>query len=251
MLGAIQRGCALAMICFASFGQGSVFEVASVKRIKTGGPARLRYSPAGVDFANVPLIWVIGEAYQVPYSRISSSDQRIHDLFFSPSGTDYFYDIVARAGHPASKDEIRSMLRALLESRFKLALHHEPKTVPVYKLTAVKTGARLRESSVEGEPSGAFGMNGFVCHNVEMARFVSMLSVYMDRPVVDMTGLKGAYDFTLKPDLPAGSGKAALSEWFSSSIFADIQMQLGLKLEADKDAIDYVVVDHVEQPSEN
>src|SRR5215471_10431245 len=45
------------------------FEVASVKRNRNGGPGgRLRYNPMGVDFSDVPLSWVIGEAYQVPYA---------------------------------------------------------------------------------------------------------------------------------------------------------------------------------------
>jgi uncharacterized protein (TIGR03435 family) len=69
--------------------------------------------------------------------------------------------------------------------------------------------------------------------------------------VVDLTGLKGSYDFTLKSNLPTEAEKAALSEWFSSSIFTDIQRQLGLQLETDKAPVDYLVVDHVEQPSEN
>ncbi len=227
------------------------FEVASIKRNKTGGPPRLRYNPAGIDFANVPLIWIIGEAYQVPYARISSSDAHIGDLFFSPAGTAFFYDIAARAGHAVPKEEIRLMLRSLLENRFKLTLHHEPRLVPVYKLVVGKSGSKLHESPAEGEPSAALALNGFVCRNVEMARFASMLSVRMDRPVVDLTSLKGSYDFTLKSNLPAEADKAALSEWFSSSIFTDIQRQLGLQLETDKAPIDYLVVDHVEQPSEN
>jgi uncharacterized protein (TIGR03435 family) len=227
------------------------FEVASIKRNKTGGPPRLRYNPAGIDFASVPLIWIIGEAYQVPYARISSSDAHLGELFFSPTGTAYFYDIAARAGHAVPKEEIRLMLRTLLENRFKLTLHHEPKLVPVYKLVVGKSGSKLHESAAEGEPSGALGLNGFVCRNVEMARFASMLSVRMDRPVVDLTGLKGSYDFMLKSNLPAEAEKAALSEWFSSSIFTDMQRQLGLQLETDKAPVDYLIVDHVEQPSEN
>jgi bla regulator protein blaR1 len=226
------------------------FEVASVKRNKNGGQPRLRYSPSGVDFASVPLMWIIGEAYQVPYARISSSDSHINDSFFSPAGTAYFYDIAARAAHSVPKAEIRLMLRALLENRFKLVLHHEPKTVSVYKLLVVKN-PKLHESAPDGEPSGTLGLDGFVCHNLEMARFASMLSVHMDRPVVDLTGLQGIYDFTLKSSLPGASEKAALAEWFSSAIFTDIQRQLGLRLEAGKAAVDYVVVDRVEQPSEN
>jgi bla regulator protein BlaR1 len=227
------------------------FEVASIKRNKTGGPPRLRYGSAGIDFANVPLIWIIGEAYQVPYARISSSDAHISDLFFSPAGTTYLYDIAARAGRAVSKQEIRLMLRTLLEDRFKLSLHHEPKVVPVYKLVIAKGGPKLRESATDGEPAGALSLNGFVCQNLEMARFASMLSVRMDRPVVDLTGLKGSYDFALKSNLPTEAEKAALSEWFSAAIFTDIQRQLGLQLEADKAPVDYLVVDRVEQPSEN
>jgi len=143
------------------------------------------------------------------------------------------------------------MLRTLLENRFKLALHHEPKVVPVYKLVIAKSGPKLRESAADGEPACALTLNGFVCHNLEMARFASMLSVGMDRPVVDLTGLKGSYDFTLKSNLTTEAEKAALSEWFSAAIFTDIQRQLGLQLETDKAPVDYLVVDRIEQPSEN
>jgi len=44
---------------------------------------------------------------------------------------------------------------------------------------------------------------------------------------------------------------AGMRNWSSSSIFSDIQKQLGLKLEADKAAVDHLVIDHVEKPSEN
>jgi uncharacterized protein (TIGR03435 family) len=211
----------------------------------------LRYNPAGIDFANVPLIWIIGEAYQVPYAQISSSDPHISAAFFSPSGTSYSYDIAARADRAVSKQEVRLMLRTLLENRFRLAIHHEAKVMPVYKLVIADGGPKLRESAADGEPAGSLNLSGFVCHNLEMARFASMLSVRMDRPVVDLTGLKGAYDFALKSNLPTEAEKTALSDWFSAAIFTDIQKQLGLKLEKDKAALDYLLVDHVEQPAEN
>jgi len=227
------------------------FEVASVRRNENGGTPRLRYETAGIDFAGVPLAWIIGEAWHVPYSRISASDSRINDSFFSPTGTAFVYDISARADHAVSKEEIRLMLQTLLENRFGLTLHHEPKVVPVYKLVVAKGGPKLSESAVGGEPSGSLSLNGFVCRNLEIERLVSMLSLHMDRPVLDLTSLKGAYDFTLKAILPSEAGKTALSDWFSSSIFTDIRSQLGLQLEEDKAAVDYVVVDHVEQPSGN
>jgi bla regulator protein BlaR1 len=86
-----------------------------------------------------------------------------------------------------------------------------------------------------------------------MTRFSGMLSMLMDRPVLDLTGLTGSYDFTLKiqSEQPGPEGKAALAEWFSSAIFSEIEKQLGLRLEADKGPVDYLIVDHVEKPAAN
>jgi uncharacterized protein (TIGR03435 family) len=232
------------------------FDVASVKPVdsdKRTGPGRLRYNPQGVDFSNVPMSWLIGEAYGVAYSRVSSSDKRLQDTFFAPEGTAYLYNIAARADHPVSNAQIRLMLQALLADRFALTVHREPKVQPVYKLVAAKTGPRLKEAVGGGEPACSFGLGGITCHNIELARFCGMLSMTMDRPVLDLTELKGSYDFTLK--FQGGQAdaqtKAALVEWFSSSIFGDIEKQLGLRLEADKSPVDYLIVDHVEKPDAN
>jgi uncharacterized protein (TIGR03435 family) len=86
-----------------------------------------------------------------------------------------------------------------------------------------------------------------------MSRFCGILSTYMDRPVVDMTGLAGFYDFTLKFEgsQTGVEAKLTMRDWFTSSVFTDIQKQLGLQFAADRAPLDYVVVDHVEKPSEN
>jgi bla regulator protein BlaR1 len=75
-----------------------------------------------------------------------------------------------------------------------------------------------------------------------MELLASEISAAAGRPVVDQTGLKGNYDFTLKwgdddPDAP--------------SIFTAIEEQLGLKLEPAKAAIDFLVIDRAEKPDEN
>jgi len=243
-------------IAFAQQSPRPSFEVTSVKpvqRDKLTGPGRLRYSPQGVDFSNVPLAWVIGEAYGVAYNRVSSSDKRIRDTFFAPEGTAYFFDIAAKADHSIPKEQIRLMLQSLLADRFKLVAHREPRVQQVYKLVTGKSGPKLQEAAAEGEPVCSFGPDGFVCHNVEMTRFTGMLSTLMDRPVLDATGLAGSYDFTLrfKGGLTPQEGKAAVIEWLSSSIFPDIEKQLGLRLEADKGAVDYLMVDRVEKPDAN
>jgi uncharacterized protein (TIGR03435 family) len=81
----------------------------------------------------------------------------------------------------------------------------------------------------------------------------------MGRTVIDNTGLKGHYDFTLKwtPDRSTpmlsgatGSDSAPLPD-SGPSIFTAIQEQLGLKLESQKGPVELLVIDHVEKPSEN
>jgi uncharacterized protein (TIGR03435 family) len=240
-------------IAFAQGPDRPSFEVTSVKpvqREKRTGNGRLRYSPQGVDFANVPLGWVIGEAYGVGYNRVSSSDHRISDMFFAPEGTANFFDIAATADHPVPKAQIRLMLQTLLADRFALRVHRESRVQLVYKLTVGKSGPKLSEAAAGGEPACSFGPGGFACGDVEMTRFSGMLSTLMDRPVLDSTGLTGSYDFTLK--FPGSQeGKAAIAEWLSSSIFADIEKQLGLRLEPDKGPVEYLIVDHVEKPDAN
>ncbi len=64
------------------------------------------------------------------------------------------------------------------------------------------------------------------------------LSNYARRRVFDRTGLEGKYDFEVS--------------WSQElSIFTAVQEQLGLKLEAQRAAVDVVVVDSVEHPVED
>ena len=69
------------------------------------------------------------------------------------------------------------------------------------------------------------------------------------RPVVDRTGLAGAYDFKLEatPEYRLNRDPDAAD----LSIFTAVQQQLGLKLEPQRAAVDVLVVDHVEKPSQN
>jgi uncharacterized protein (TIGR03435 family) len=229
----------------------AAFEVASVRPNKNGGQGRLRYNPMGIEFSSVPLSWVIGEAYHVAYNRISSSDPK--DTLLLPKGTASFYDIAARAERATSQEQIRLMLQTMLAERFKLSLHHESRLEPVYKLAVGKSGSKLKESVGQGEPAVVPGPDGFVFRNMDMARFGGILSQLVARPVVDLTGLTGVYDFSLKFEEASSpeEQKRTTVEFFSSSIFSQIQKQHGLQLEADKAPVDYLIVDHVEEPAAN
>jgi uncharacterized protein (TIGR03435 family) len=72
------------------------------------------------------------------------------------------------------------------------------------------------------------------------------------RPVVDQSGLKGAFDFTLKWTPESLSGSAAARELGNApALFTAIREQLGLQLVASKAPVEVIVVDHIEQPSAN
>ena len=74
----------------------------------------------------------------------------------------------------------------------------------------------------------------------------------MGRPVLDLTGLTGVYDIDLQwtPDETQFGGKAKADDLGGPSIYAALQ-ELGLRLEARKGAVEVIVIDHVERPSEN
>jgi uncharacterized protein (TIGR03435 family) len=238
-----------------AFAQGQSFEAVSIRLNPSSqfgvGYGGMRFNPAGIDCEGVYLIQVIAEAYQIPFSRISGADARSRGMLQQEQ-----YNIAAKAEHTVSRNQLRLMLQGMLAERFKLTLHHESKTEPVYRLTVGKGGTKLKRLETDGQ--GAPSMNpvadSTTFHNYTMARFAAVLSNYMGRAVLDQTDLDGIYeDFTLTLDgvIPPNKLTGGSVSWASSSIFADIQKQLGLKLDADKAPVDYFVVDHVEKPDAN
>jgi uncharacterized protein (TIGR03435 family) len=73
---------------------------------------------------------------------------------------------------------------------------------------------------------------------------------FIDRPVVDRTGLAGAYDFKIEAT-PQSRMTGDDPDLKNISIFTAVQQQLGLKLESQKAMIEVLVVDHVEKPLAN
>jgi uncharacterized protein (TIGR03435 family) len=72
--------------------------------------------------------------------------------------------------------------------------------------------------------------------------FAHTLSGYARRSVIDKTGLQGDFDFKFdwSPQDPN-----------SPSIFTALQEQLGLKLQAEKGPLEFLIIVHAEKPSEN
>jgi uncharacterized protein (TIGR03435 family) len=193
------------------------------------------------------------------------------------------YDIEAIPDAPGTPntEQVRVMIRKLLADRFKLAFHKEKRDLPAYVLTVAKSGEKLPPTELKGQlPGLGFGpgKGGLTLRaiNAAIPDFTGFLQVLvLDRPVVDRTGLTGRYDFscTFTPDdsqfgghpprmpgsTPAAPGAATgepaaqTSEATPSApnLFEAMQQQLGLKLSAEKTAVDVIAIDHVDHPSPN
>jgi len=165
-------------------------------------------------------------------------------------------------GTPSVK-QFRMLIQSLLADRFKLVFHHDQRELSVYALTVGKNGPKLTETVRKANdlPDFSIGRLGVLTViNVTMRDFChGMQSVVMDKPVVDQTGLKNRYDFSLTwtPDesqfvqMGARIPSPTNDPNAPPGIYTAIQEQLGLKLQATKAPADVIVVDHVEKPSEN
>jgi uncharacterized protein (TIGR03435 family) len=171
---------------------------------------------------------------------------------------DTMYDIVARAEGDAApaKAAFRQMLQALLADRFKLQAHWETRELPVYELVEGKKGPKLKESASGATFAGNLSVTG---RNYEVTLTKATMSdvvdaianAFLDRPVVDKTGLNGTYDIKLTYT-PATRGNTEGDASIDDvSIFTAVQEQLGLKLDARKGSVKTLVIDRMAKPSEN
>jgi uncharacterized protein (TIGR03435 family) len=243
----------LAFAACAAFAQPATqFEVISIKpsppNLRVNGGIHLygaRFSSSGIPVRNL-----IYSAYGVPAWRLAGGPGWL--------GSDG-YDIIGTLPPdmdslpPDKKEEqLRLMMRAMLADRFKLAIHREMRDCSVYELVTAKGGQKLVATAgakfTFGAPvkrRGHLEMPG-----TSMANFVDYLNSMpaVGRPVLNKTDLKGPYDITLDwtPDSVIANGGDG-----GPSIFTAVQEQLGLKLEPTKSSFEFVVIDHVERPSEN
>jgi uncharacterized protein (TIGR03435 family) len=250
---------------FAAFSQPA-FEVASVKPAPPPTGNNLRVGMGGdagrVTFSNVTLRNVMTRAYSVKDSQITGPDWLSSER----------YDIVAKLPPDTPRDQIPPMLQTLLADRFKLTLHREKKVMPVYALVVGKNGPKLHEADAATGLRISMGPKGRQLNGkVSISQLADMLSNWTDRPVFDMTEIKGVYDIDLqwapddnqrgpgfmgpagpKPEGGGGERKGATDPSEGASIFTAVQETLGLKLEGRKSPIDILIVDHAEKvPTEN
>ncbi len=239
----------------------TAFEVATIRPIRPDSTKReSRFLPSGeIEWFGATLKEMIQQAYNI--------DGRDSELISGPKwiGTDRF-DLIAKTQQGVPLDAVQVMLQNLLKERFKLAAHVEPQPVNVYAITAtkqIKMKAASPDERSQCVPGTGDGFRTFTCQNITMAQLAEKIRTtaggYLDHPVVNLTELSGAYDFTLrwtgKQNLNANAapGVGTASDPNGAiSLWEAVDKQLGLKLAPQKYPMSVYVIDHVEQkPVEN
>ena len=164
-----------------------------------------------------------------------------------------YYDIEARVPDdsvPLTTERVRVMLKTLLAERFQLKVHRELKQVPVYALVIGKNGPNLHLS-----PQGPCALHPKIAiiwmtsctPDTSMAQLAERLSRYTDRPVIDKTGIEGGQVFELNW---SGGLQGPATQDLLASLFTAVQEQ-GLRLEPTRAAVELLVTDSVQRPTEN
>jgi uncharacterized protein (TIGR03435 family) len=251
-----------ALASCALFGQSAVsqptFEVASVKPSTAEDRVigLFTYPGGRITATNYTLEMLIEESYSVQHFQISGGPRWIGDDRYSivakpPASSKSSKSMPPNPKAPPNEEQLL-MLQTLLADRFHLQFHRETKEGSVYLLTVGNKESKLKPAKSAddypwvGRPGGGgtvFG-TGIAGTNASMQLLAIRLTEYLRRPVLDQTGLKGAFDFRF--DYAADDNQPDVT----ASIFASIQ-GLGLKLEAAKGPVETLVIDHAEKPSGN
>lgn len=167
------------------------------------------------------------------------------------------FDIEAKGHDGENRDQLLAMLRALLTDRFKLAVHWQTKELPVDALVVAKGGPKFH--ALTSGTSLVPVPNHMLFKDLpSLAAYLTRLGSWpgqLGRPVIDKTGLSGAFDLELDMSKVSAvlesSGERPTNESMYQATISVVQDELGLRLESQKCPMDSVIIDHVERPSEN
>lgn len=284
---AMAAGVLLACMAPAAKGAQSVppgkpsFAAASVRANKSGAqPGGIRPLANGrLTATNVTLRELILRAYGLHDSQLVEGPAWIRaDRFDVAANTE--------APPPAGISAVMAMLQTLLAERFALRTHTEKRTLPTYAMLPSrsdrKPGPQLRVSTLDcsvnpvstvpntaqpnaqGWPPCGLALVrttvGKVRTRVEgkhsavtMQELATNLQTTAGRPVVDRTGFIGKFDveYAFSVENPSAGPAATTQLADLPDMFTAFQEQLGLKLDAQRNLVDVLVIDAVEQPTAN
>jgi uncharacterized protein (TIGR03435 family) len=255
------------------------FAAASVRPVPVGTPISSRFKCLGVGGTVSPtarrgacrgqidLKTVVLAAYSTDPS-VTGAFQRITGFPDSIRG-EFQFEAVADDPEHVTEGELKLMLQTLLEDRFKARVRLEMREGDGYALTIAKSGIKFKETSID--PKLVCDYNGrlarpveiFVRGTCEMKELTTHLSkLVLPLNIADKTGLMGIYDidFVLEPVYlsaptatgggPRGAGVSSVRQ-FTTPIPKALEEQLGLHLERTKISEEFIVIDHIEMPTEN
>jgi bla regulator protein BlaR1 len=240
-------------------------------------PFDVMFSPDGVRTRGATLQPLLAMAYGVQADLISgapdwvSTEKYDIDLKVSDSPTPG----TPKAPGGIGEQRLQLALQAFLADRFKLTLHRETRNLQVYDLVVAEGGPKLKEAKTAFlNPNGINGPEGplpamgmmtmgpgqLTDQGATLAPLLEQLSVRLGHTVLDKTGLKGNYDFSLRwtPAENEGGmmkmGSAPATEGTSSAssgptLITALEDQLGLRLVPRTAPMQVLVIDHVERPT--
>lgn len=245
------------------------FEVASIRPSAPDSSLRVDFAPGGkLYITNATLRFLIKIAYDIGDDQLASGPGWVGSKRF---------DLAATPDRPVGGDPqnmapdqilafhkpTRLRLQRLLADRFQLELRRESTAMPIFALVIAKGGPKkVTPTKGSGDPrlNGKIGNGILNAVGVDMNTLAHLLSEgQTGRPVVDMTGLQGKFDFhlewapdaNLNPLQPGNAANQQPADVGGVSIFTAVQQQLGLKLEARTAAADRLRVVRAELPSAN
>jgi uncharacterized protein (TIGR03435 family) len=238
------------------------FEVATVKLDKDPqAKPNFRFVGGRIDVRAIVLRDIIEFAYGFDDDKM---------IVGAPSWVEHeLYDLVAKTDPSVDFVGAQPMLQKLLEEQFKLKSHREDRPVEAYALTVGKGDLKLTPGDAAARSDckrtvdrGAFTLK---CENTTMAEFTEVMRRYapgyIDLPVTDQTGMKGAFNFSVTWNGRAatdpaaagrgGSASGEIADPGSGTTFFTAVEKIGLKLSKGKRPLPVLVVDKIEHPSEN
>ena len=262
------------------------FDVATVRPSTPDEKINARIQGSQVSAQAITLKFMVTFAYDITDEMLVGAPKWLDEDKF---------DILAKAAVDSTPgtpqldlDDLRLMIRKFLTDRFKLQVHMEDRALDAYTLVAgpspklKKANPANRTGCKEGpgddgkDPRIANPILGrlLTCRNMTLTQFAAMLQTqangYIHTPVLDATGIEGAYDITLSfssaGQLASGGGSGAPPAAGDApggaagpsdpngavSLPDAINKQLGLKLIKQKRPVPALVIDHIdEKPTEN
>jgi bla regulator protein blaR1 len=204
--------------------------------------SRMMFRPESFKAENVTLHQLIRAAFGVQKTQIQGGPDwgstRLYDadVKFTNDGSDHIQRVT----------EQRLALQALLADRFKLQTHRELKPLAVYELAVGLNGPKLTEVHTSGEAIkrglSQQSPGHFTGTSVKISTLIAALEWQLGTPIIDKTGLKGNYDFTLTIDWP--QTRPVPDD--PAPLLKAVSEQLGLELKPATDTVEVLVIDHAE-----